>query len=659
MNPALAALPDPEPVGSLTDRLLAEVRPEFQVEVYRPDSADPVLGGECAVVACDGLRGSSMDMCHAHYARWHRVGRPEISAYLSSAEPRRRQGPSRLSDCFQLTGLTLQLRLEFAYALQCRHDDRAGRLTREVFKQTVRAVSANDVDSLLELALDDWLKRLPEHSPSNARGYSAFLRYSYRKVEELLGDPDPDVIFASDVWDARRLKIPTVGGVEARLRFGQVAPGWLKEASKRWARFRLSTGKAFGTVGADLRALIWFATFLNSASSELRGPYELTRPLLEDYLSWLATCDLHTHTRLGYLVGLRTFLDHCRRHGWLPGLPATATIYPEDLPRRNEPLPRFVSEFVMQQMESPDNLARLLDPTVRHLLIVLIETGLRISDACLLPLHPTVDDSAGWPCLRFLNTKVAAEQLIPLSAEAADAIRAQQDHVQDRWPERSSWLFPRNEANSDGTRSFSPTTARRRLAAWQTDIDLRDEAGQSVRATPHQFRHTLGTRMINDGIPQHVIQKLLGHKSSMMAARYATLHDSTVRAAFDDYQRNRVDVRGRGLPFDPKAPSADAEWIKHNLARVAASLPNGYCGRPPQQDCPHPNACLTCPDFQTTPQFLPLHRRQRDDTLVLLTAAEQGGNTRLVANHRQVVDNLERVIDTLETLSAQEPSDAS
>ncbi len=153
------------------------------------------------------------------------------------------------------------------------------------------------------------------------------------------------------------------------------------------------------------------------------------------------------------------------------------------------------------------------------------------------------------------------------------------------------------------------------------------------------------------------MQKLLGHASPQMTARYATIHDATVRGAFDDYQQRRVDVAGRRLDFDPDAAAADAEWVKHNLARVAASLPNGYCGRPPQQDCPHPNACLTCPDFQTTPQFLPLHRRQRDDTLVLVVAAEQAGNTRLANNHRQVVDNLEHVITALETID-QETTDA-
>lgn len=117
-----------------------------------------------------------------------------------------------------------------------------------------------------------------------------------------------------------------------------------------------------------------------------------------------------------------------------------------------------------------------------------------------------------------------------------------------------------------------------------------------------------------------------------------------------------MDIAGQRIDFDPGAPTADAEWIKHNLARIQASLPNGYCGRPPQQDCPHPNACLTCPDFQTTPEFLPIHRRQRDDTLVLIDTAEQAGRTRQAANHRHVLDNLNAVIDGLEVIEQEPPT---
>ena len=68
----------------------------------------------------------------------------------------------------------------------------------------------------------------------------------------------------------------------------------------------------------------------------------------------------------------------------------------------------------------------------------MIETGLRIGDACTLEFNPIVDDSAGGPCLRFHNLKVRADQLIPLSAKAADAMRAQQDHDRSEHPPKSS-----------------------------------------------------------------------------------------------------------------------------------------------------------------------------------------------------------------------------
>ncbi len=50
--------------------------------------------------------------------------------------------------------------------------------------------------------------------------------------------------------------------------------------------------------------------------------------------------------------------------------------------------------------------------------------------------------------------------------------------------------------------------------------------------------------------------------------------------AFDRYQSQRVNIAGERIGYDPGAPTASAEWVKHNLTRVRDSLPNGYCGRP-------------------------------------------------------------------------------
>jgi Phage integrase family len=51
--------------------------------------------------------------------------------------------------------------------------------------------------------------------------------------------------------------------------------------------------------------------------------------------------------------------------------------------------------------------------------------------------------------------------------------------------------------------------------------DVRDAHGRPVRLTPHQWRHTLGTRLINRDVPQEVVRRILDHDSPQMTAHYA------------------------------------------------------------------------------------------------------------------------------------------
>ena len=424
-----------------------------------------------------------------------------------------------------------------------------------------------------------------------AAGTARHLRF---RPEVLAGGGVVEAEYAKDTWDAFVLGVPARRGRNTA-RFGVIRQEWLREAIKGWSRFRLATGYSFSTIDSGAQSLARFSLFL-SDHDEVTGFAGVTRDVIEDFVVWIAAEGRwSTNTRHHTLTFVKVLLDWGHRHRTLPGLPANAVIYDEEVSRPPDQLPRFIPEFVMNQLESDANLARLRNPTVRHLVVVLMETGLRGGDACTLPFNPIIEDSVGWPCLRFENTKIGAEQLIPLSAKAAATIRAQQAHVLMLWPHGSPWLFPGIMENPNGAKPYAHGSLSHQLGSWQKTIDVRDEAGQAVRVHAHQFRHTVGTRLINAGVPQHVIQKLLGHASPRMTARYAQIHDHTIRDAFERYCAQRVNTTGEHLDHDPDALTADAEWAKHNLSRVRDSLPNGYCGRPPQQDCPHPNACLTCP----------------------------------------------------------------
>lgn len=67
-------------------------------------------------------------------------------------------------------------------------------------------------------------------------------------------------------------------------------------------------------------------------------------------------------------------------------------------------------------------------------------------------------------------------------------------------------------------------------------------------------------------------------------------------------------------------------------------------------------ACLTCPMFLTTGEFLPQRREQRQQTLQLITAAEARGQQRLTEMNRQVLHNLDTIITALD---ASEPEKAN
>ena len=272
--------------------------------------------------------------------------------------------------------------------------------------------------------------------------------------------------------------------------------------------------------------------------------------------------------------------------------------------------------------------------------------GLRIGDAVRLPFDCVVTDAGGAPYLRYYNHKMRREALVPLDSELRDRIARQQAAVLERWPGGLPVLFPAPRANLDGHRPIRDSAYRAALHRWLQRCDIRDEHGRPVAVTPHQFRHSLGTTLINRDVPQHVVQKILDHDSPAMTAHYARLSDQTVREHWE--KARKVDAAGQPVQISPDGPLGDAAWAKHHLSRATQALSNGYCQLPLVKTCPHANSCLTCPMFVTTPEFLPQHHAQRQATLQIITAAEADGHARVAEMNRQVADNLGKIITALE-----------
>ena len=198
-----------------------------------------------------------------------------------------RAGSQRV-DAFDLHRLSLQPRLGVAYSIQCRHDDRTVRLIPEMIRQFIDLLATTGVGSLLDRPVDDWVSDAVAtgRAGSGSRTVGQ-LRYAYRRLLDLVGGVDAESEFARDTWRAPVLSIPTVKGC-GQIHFGNVAQPWLRAPVKRYARLRLASGKAFASVDIDVRAVRWCSRFLTEQHPEVGGPGQLTRPVIEHYLSWLA-----------------------------------------------------------------------------------------------------------------------------------------------------------------------------------------------------------------------------------------------------------------------------------------------------------------------------------------------------------------------------------
>jgi len=114
----------------------------------------------------------------------------------------------------------------------------------------------------------------------------------------------------------------------------------------------------------------------------------------------------------------------------------------------------------------------------------------------------------------------------------------------------------------------------------------------------------------------------------------------------------RVNVRGERIALPTDGPLEQAAWMKERIARAKQALPNGYCGLPLVQSCPHPNACLSCESFLTDGSFRAVHEQQQAETRRLLGKARTQGNVRLIEMLERDEQSLTRILEGLDQIEA-------
>ena len=334
---------------------------------------------------------------------------------------------------------------------------------------------------------------------------------------------------------------------------------------------------------------------------------------------------------------------------------AGAVIHGAELPRVGYQLPKRLPGEVLSQWIDPANLA-LLDERDRTLVLVLAFTGLSGLERGHADARRARAGSDGQPYLRYFNVKrqPRGDAADPAAARRAAAAPGGVPGRALPGGHRVAVSLAALHRGTPSAARFTSTPAR--SAWWSSATCARPRSAPptgelALDVHPHLFRHHLGTSMVNENIPLTVIQEVLDHGSIEMTARYARLRDETVRQAVKRWHE-RVNIRGERIALPVDGPLEQAAWMKERIARAKQALPNGYCGLPLVQSCPHPNACLSCESFLTDGSFRAVHEQHQAETRRLLEKARKNNNLRLIEVLERDEQSLTRILEGLDAIEA-------
>jgi integrase/recombinase XerD len=288
---------------------------------------------------------------------------------------------------------------------------------------------------------------------------------------------------------------------------------------------------------------------------------------------------------------------------------------------------------------------------------ILLQTGARASEILKLDYHCLSKDTTGWYLTR-MNAKFHKPHTVPIDDELAKHINSQISNTklvctQSKLDNPNKWIFI--HGSNTTVIKYSLRHMNNKLSTLLDELDLKDSHGRPIQLSTHVFRHTVGTNLINNGVPQHHVQKFLGHESPEMTAVYAQMHDQTLRKSLAFTTKKLVDIKGNLYKeidvwneiSGPQSETVNPEskWLRRNIA--TQSLPNGICALPIKQSCPHANACLTCPSFRTDEQFIDIHQAQLLRTERLIEDAAKQGMLRQAQLNQEVAKNLNNIIGAI------------
>ena len=287
---------------------------------------------------------------------------------------------------------------------------------------------------------------------------------------------------------------------------------WLPEKRGFKAWLLLERSLSDNTLKAYLHDVHLFTEFLHQNNTAL-SPAEVTLTHCEAFLKYISSFGLSKSSQARMISGLRSFYKYCLIEGLVTVDPTTLL----EAPKLTRKLPDTLAFEEIEILINAIDLSTPEGARNRAIIETLYSCGLRVSELINLKLSCLYFD-VGF--VRVIG-KGNKERLVPIGRDAIKYINIYRQTIRThvsivKGQEDLLFLNRRGKALS-------------RVMVFLIIKELAFKAGITKVISPHTFRHSFATHLIEGGADLRSVQEMLGHESITTTEIYTHLDSSFLR----------------------------------------------------------------------------------------------------------------------------------
>jgi len=283
-----------------------------------------------------------------------------------------------------------------------------------------------------------------------------------------------------------------------------------KKGYKAWLQLEKSLSE--NSVEAYLRDIDKLTQFFQATQSQ-KTVETVDLKDLQAFLQWIGQLGLEPASQSRILSGIRSFYKYCYIEQIVKNDPTTLL----ESPKLKRALPDVLSFDEIETIVGQIDLSKPEGGRNKAILETMYSCGLRVSEVVNLRISALYLD-VGF--IRVIG-KGDKERLVPIGSDAVKYIRIYLQDIRTHMP-----LKPGNEDILFLNRRGSKLS---RVMIFLMLKDLVRLAGIGKNISPHTFRHSFATHLVEGGADLRAVQEMLGHESITTTEIYTHLDREYLR----------------------------------------------------------------------------------------------------------------------------------